>query len=77
MDLGQVWEDINNLNVEDLRRIGTAPRPVRVLAIVVVCLAVAGLGSYLFIKPRINQLERAELQEPGLKQQFDEEAILV
>jgi type IV pilus assembly protein PilO len=72
MDLGQVWEDINNLNVEDLRRIGTAPKPVRVLAIVVVCLAVAGLGSYVFIKPRIDQLERAEFQEPGLKKQFDD-----
>jgi len=72
MDLSQVWEDINNLNVEDLRRIGTAPRPIRVLAIVIVCLAVVGLGSYLFIKPRFDQLERAELQEPGLKTQFDD-----
>ena len=72
MDLGQVWEDLNNLNVEDLRRIGTAPAPVRVLAIVVVCLAVAGLGSYVFIKPRIDSLEFSESQEPGLKQQFDD-----
>jgi len=72
MDLNQVWEDINNLNVEDLRRIGTAPRPIKVLAIVIVCLTVAGLGSYLFIKPRFDQLERAELQEPGLKTQFDD-----
>ena len=72
MDLGQVWEDLNNLNIEDLRRIGTAPRPVRVLGIVLVCLAVAGLGSYLFIKPRIDALEQAEFQEPALKQQFDD-----
>ena len=72
MDLRQTMEDLNNLNVEDLRRIGTAPRPVRVLAIVFVCLSVAGIGSYLFIKPRIDQLERAELQEPALKAQFDD-----
>jgi len=72
MDLGQVWEDLNNLNIEDLRRIGTAPTPVRVLAIVIVCLAVVGLGSYVFIKPRIDALEFAEAQEPGLKQQFDD-----
>ena len=72
MDLRQTMEDLNSLNVEDLRRIGTAPKPVRVLAIVAVCVAVALLGSYLFIKPKIDQLERAERQEPTLKTQFDD-----
>ena len=72
MDIGQVFEDLNNLNVEDLRRIGTAPAPVRVLAIVVVCLIVVGLGAHLFVKPRIDQLERAEAREPQLKLQFDD-----
>ncbi len=71
MDLRQAYEDLNNLNVEDLKRIGTAPAPVRVFVIVLVCAVVAGAGFWLFIKPRIDQLERAERQEPQLKAQFD------
>ena len=62
MELSQVWEDINNLNVEDLRRIGTAPKPIRVLAIVLVCLAVAGLDSSVFLSSphQLPQSARAE-----------------
>ncbi len=71
MDLKQAIEDLNNLDLEDLKRIGTAPTPVRVFVIVLVCVLVAGLGAWGLILPRVEQLESAERQEPELKRQFD------
>jgi len=72
MDVREFFEQLNSLNVEDLKRIGTAPAPVRAVVMLLVCALVAGGGAWAFVKPKLDQLERAERQEPQLKQQFDE-----
>ncbi len=71
MSLGQSLEDLKSLNVEDLRKIGSAPIGVRVLVIVLVVVAVCGIGTYFFITPKMEELERAEARELELRQTFD------
>lgn len=71
MSLGQNLEDLKSLNVEDLRKIGTAPLGVRILVIVLVVVAVCGAGAYFFIIPKMEQLKAAEARELQLRQTFD------
>lgn len=67
-------DELNNLDVSDLKNIGTAPGIVKGFLIVLVCVIVAVAGYFLVTTPALEELKKAEKQETGLKTVFDEKA---
>ena len=73
MDLSKLNEiDLSSIDVNDLKKIGSAPAPVRIIAIIVVCLIVTGLGIWFDTTKQLDALENAEKKEAELKTLFDE-----
>lgn len=70
VDFAKIYQDLNNLNVEDFKKIGTAPAPVRILLIALLCGAVIGAGIWLMVLPRIDALKVVEGKEQELRQEF-------
>ncbi|MDZ7748041.1 MAG: type 4a pilus biogenesis protein PilO [Halofilum sp. (in: g-proteobacteria)] len=71
MDVGEAFQKLNNLDVNDLKKIGTAPKPIQYLVILLIAVAiVAGMGWFL-VKPALADLERAERREQELRGQFE------
>ena len=73
MDIGQAIEDLQSLDAEDLRKIGSAPAGVRILIIVVAIAAVLGAGIWLLVIPKLDLLESTEARELQLRVTFDSE----
>lgn len=67
-------DELNNLDVSDLKNIGTAPGIVKGFLIVLVCVIVAAAGYFLVTTPALEELKKAEKQESSLKVVFDEKA---
>ena len=73
MDLSKLNEiDFANIDVNDIKKIGSAPTPVKVITIALVCLITAGLGIYFDTTKQLASLEQAEKKETELKAIFDE-----
>ena len=64
--------DLSQLDINDIKKIGSAPTPVKVIAILIVCLAVGGIGIWQDTTKQISKLETAEIEEQTLKQIFDQ-----
>ena len=72
MDLSKLNEiDLSSLDVNDIKKIGSAPTPVKVLAILLVCLIVTGLAVYLDTMKQLDSLKLAEKKEVELRSTFD------
>ena len=72
MDLSKLNElDLSQIDIEDLKKVGSAPLAVRVSLIVLACVLVAAAGIWFAILPQINALEAAEKKELQLRQVFD------
>jgi len=67
-------EDLNSLDINDLKHIGTAPAIVKGFLIVFLCIIVAVAGYFLVTTPKLEELEKAEKEETNLKAVFDEKA---
>jgi type IV pilus assembly protein PilO len=67
-------EDLNELDVNDLKRIGTAPVAVKIILIIVLCILIAVAGYFLVTTPKLEELEKAEREEATLRATFDEKA---
>ncbi len=67
-------DELNNLDVSDLKNIGTAPGIVKGFLIVLFCVIVAAAGYFLVTTPALEELKKAEKQESSLKVVFDEKA---
>lgn len=67
-------EDINNLDINDLKNIGTAPGIVKVFLIVLLCVIVAAAAYFLVITPKMEELTKVEMEEVNLRTIFDEKA---
>lgn len=67
-------DDINNLDINDIKNIGTAPGIVKVILIVFLCIIVAVAGYFLVTTPKLEELEKVEKEEIRLKSVFDEKA---
>lgn len=67
-------EDLNSLDINDLKHIGTAPAIVKGFLIVFLCIIVAVAGYFLVTTPKLEELEKAEKEETSLKAVFDEKA---
>lgn len=73
MDLSKLNEiDLSSIDVNDIKKIGSAPTPVKVLAIILACLIVGGLSVWLDTFKQIKALETAEKKEVELKTVFDQ-----
>lgn len=71
MDIGELRDRINDIDVEDVKKIGTAPKPVQYGVLVVLFAAVlAGVGWFL-VKPKVDELERTQAREEELLAQLD------
>lgn len=67
-------EDMNELDINDLKRIGTAPTAVRVILIIILCILVVVAGYFMVITPKMEELKKAEKEESSLRRTFDEKA---
>jgi len=68
MNLSEI--DINDLDIEDLKKIGGAPLPVKVGVIVVLCIALAVAGYIMDTKVQQTELEKITAQEKQLRVTF-------
>ena len=68
------FEDLNELDVNDIKRIGTAPAIVKVILILILCIIVAVAGYFLITTPKLEELKKVENEEKNLRITFDEKA---
>ena len=71
IDIGELIQRINDLDAEDLKKIGSAPKPVKVGVIIFICILVIALGFWFDTRPQIKALEMAEKKETELRFIFD------
>jgi len=67
-------EELNSLDINDIKNIGTAPGIVKGLLIIFLCIIVAVAGYFLVITPKLEELTRIEKEEINLRTVFDEKA---
>lgn len=65
------FEELQNIQPEDIKKIGGAPLPVKLLAIAVICVVVIVLGYLGIVEEQVKKLERAEQEELSLKKEFE------
>jgi len=63
--------NLNELDVEDLKKIGNAPLAVRMGVIVAICAALIAAYWFYGVKPQLERIAAHERQEESLKQQYD------
>ena len=61
--------ELNELNLEE---IGTWPRPIRLLLVVIACVIVAGIAFWFDTLSQLDKLDYARQQEQKLRLQFEE-----
>lgn len=65
--------ELQKIDGEDFKRIGTAPVALRAVLIILACAALIGGMAHLMIKPQFDKLKLVEAQEMQLRQKFDSE----
>lgn len=71
MDVKEAYEKLNNLDVDDLRKIGTAPQPVKLFVIALLAVVIVAAMGWFLVKPELEAKERAEREEQQLRDQFE------
>jgi len=72
MDLSKLNEiDLSQIDIEDLKKVGSAPLAVRITLIILTCVIVAAIGIWFVILPQMNALKAAEKEEIKLRSVFD------
>lgn len=73
MDLSKLNEiDLSDIDVEDLKKIGSAPTSIKIAVIIIVCLIAGGAGLYLDTNEQLKVLEASEQKEAELRRTFDQ-----
>lgn len=62
--------DLNDLSVDDLKKIGTAPLTIKIPIIIVLCVALAVAVYFLHTTKQKQQLEKVTAEEQTLRQVF-------
>lgn len=70
MDVREAIGKLNSLDVQDLRKIGTAPKSVQIFVLVLLLAAIVGAAGWFLVKPALAELEQAEAREQELRDQF-------
>ena len=68
MDLSEIRLD--ELDIEDLKRVGTAPLPVKIAIIVILCVALLVAGYFLDTTQQQIELDKVAAEEQQLRQVF-------
>jgi len=71
MDVTEAIQKLNKLDVEDLKKIGTAPQAVKLAVIVLLGIVIIGAMGWFLVKPGFEALEQAERREQELRDQFE------
>jgi len=71
MDVREALDRINNLDASDLKRIGTAPKPVQYAVIALICVLVIAAMGWFLVKPEYDRLEQAQQREQQLRSDFE------
>jgi len=73
MDLSKLNEiDLSDIDINDFKKIGSAPTPVKVIIIVLVCLLAGGAVIGFHTTSQLEDLEKSEKKETSLRKTFDE-----
>ena len=73
MAFSDTIEDLQNIDGEDFKRIGTAPVILRGFLVLLACSAVIAAIAHFMIKPQFDELKVVESKEIQLRQKFDSE----
>jgi type IV pilus assembly protein PilO len=68
MNLSEI--NLNDLDIEDLKRIGTAPLPVKIAIIVILCAGLAAAGYFLDTTTQRAELDKVAAEEQQLRKIF-------
>jgi len=68
MNLSEI--DLNDLDIEDLKKIGAAPLPVKIAIIVALCIALVIVGYFFDTTKQIAELEKVTGEEKQLRMIF-------
>jgi len=68
MNLSEI--NLNDLDVEDLKKIGTAPLPVKIAIIIVLCVGLAVAGYFLDTTTQRAELDKVVAEEQQLRKIF-------
>ncbi len=68
MDLSEI--NLNDLDVEDLKKIGTAPPLVKVAIVIILCIGLAVAGYFLDTTKQIAELDKVIAEEQQLRNIF-------
>ncbi len=71
IEVSDIIDKINNLDVNDLKNIGSAPKPVKITALVLIFIGVLVAGYFLKITDLNQQLVVLEAKERTLRLSFD------
>jgi len=71
VDVGDLIDSINNLDIEDFKKVGSAPLGAKIAIIVIASIIVLVSGFWFDTKPQLAQLEVAEKKELELRAVFD------
>jgi type IV pilus assembly protein PilO len=63
--------DLAQLNNIDFNSIGTAPLPIRIGVVIVLCIAIIGGGYYFDTQDQLVELEKVEAKEGELRKTFE------
>lgn len=65
------FDDLQNLQPEDIKKIGGAPLPIKLISASIIGIVVAILGYFAVIEAHMGLLDKAELKEVELKAEFE------
>ncbi|MGH7461898.1 MAG: type 4a pilus biogenesis protein PilO, partial [Longimicrobiales bacterium] len=68
MDLGKIWAEAQAL---DINNVGAWPKWAYITATTLLALLILGGGTYLFLKPRYEELQREKQTEQDLRADFE------
>lgn len=71
MDVREAFDRLNNLDADDLKRIGTAPKPIQYLVIALLCVLVIAAMGWFLVKPELDELDRVRSDEQDLIAQLE------
>ncbi len=73
MDLSKLNEiDLSDIDINDIKKIGTASTPIKATLIVILCLIAGGAGIFFDTNEQLKVLEKSEQEEKALRVTFDE-----
>ncbi len=72
MDIGQAFSDLQNLDQDDLKKIGSAPLAIRAIVLALLFTVLVVGGMWFVVKPKFERLDIIASKESDLKTQFDQ-----